>query len=349
MGNKRRFTWLSMGLLLCCCLTVAAHGETLERIVAVVNGEIILYGDVLDQIKTFEKGNRAINLQDPEVKAKMEREVLQSIIRQKLADQEVKKMKIYAPKGEIDKAIDEIRRENGGLTEAQFELLLARDGLDMKKFKEKLRQEIERKKLMERVVKSKIVVSESQIDARLQSQPVQPEESFRLPTNPSQSSSGDSQNKRHLAMIFLPVPEGARGDAVAKTEKEARKIYDKLKSGEEFGKLAKEYSRGPGAADGGDIGFVSADELSAEIEKGIRGLSEGAISEVIKTSTGFHILKILGVRKESAPPSQPQAPSRERVDAREMARRQLFMEELSRKYEEWIQDIEKKAFIKITL
>ena len=349
MGNKKHLTLWSVGLLLFGCLTVMASAETLERIVAVVNGDIILYGDILEQINTVEKGKPSVNLQDPAVKAKLEREILQTLIRQRLADQEVKRLKILAAKSEVDKTIEDIRRENGGLTEEQFELLLARDGMDIKKFREKLRQDMERKKLMERVVRSKIVITESQIDARLQSQPVQPDQPLRMPNTPSTPTSSNAKGKRHLAMIFLPVAENARGDAIAKTEKQAHKIRDSLKGGEDFAKLAKEYSHGPGAAAGGDIGLVAADELAPEIEKGIRGLSEGDVSEVAKTSSGFYILKILGVSKESAASPQQPSPSREPGNPREMVRRQLFMEELGRKYEEWIQDVEKKAFIKITL
>jgi peptidyl-prolyl cis-trans isomerase SurA len=349
MGNKKHLSLWSVGLLLFGCLAVVAYAETLERIVAVVNGDIILYGDILEQINSVEKGKPSVNLQDPEVKAKVEREVLQTLIRQRLADQEVKRQKIVAAKSEVDKTIEDIRRENGGLTQEQFELLLARDGMDLKKFREKLRQDMERKKLMERVVKSKIVITESQIDARLQSQPVQPDRPLPMPGAASSPTSSNAKGKRHLAMIFLPVAEGDRGDAMVKTEKQAHKIHDQLKGREDFAKLAKDHSHGPGAADGGDIGFVGADELAPEIEKGIRGLSEGDVSEVVKTSKGFYILKILGASKEPAPSPQQQSPSHEPGNVREVVRRQLFMEELSRKYEEWIQDVEKKAFIKITL
>lgn len=349
MVNKNHLTVWIIGLLLLGCPAAAVSAETLERIVAVVNGDIILYGDILEHINTAQKGRPSPNLQDPEVKARVEKEVLQTLIRQRLTDQEARRMKIIAAKSEVDKTIEDIRRENGGLTEEQFEVLLARDGMDMKKFREKLRQEMERKKLMERVIRSKVVITESQIDARLQSQPVPSDQSLLMPNPTSPPSSSDVQGKRHLAMIFLPIAKGARSDSIAKTEKQAQAIYSRLKGGEDFARLAKEHSQGPGSAGGGDIGFVSADELAPEIEKGIRGLSEGGISEVVKTSAGFYILKILGASKEQTPSPPPQAPSRDPSSAREMVRRQLFMEELGRKYEEWIQDVEKKAFIKITL
>ena len=323
-----------MGVLLFGWLPVAVHAETLERIVAVVNGDIILYGDVLEQMKMVEKVAPSVNLQDSEQRAKAEREMLQSLIRQRLAEQEVKRLKINIGKGEVDAAINDLKRDSG-MSDAQFEQALSRDGMTLKQFRDKVRQELERSRLMDRVVKSKVVVKESQIDALMQS----PAAATPSPTTKA------VEERRRLGMIFLPLPEGARPDQVAQGEKLARKVYGKIKEGEDFAKMAREYSRGPGAFDGGDIGFVGPDELAPEIDKGIKGLSVGAVSDVIKTSGGFYILKILEVRKDdpAQAQSQPEMPAREKI------RRQLFMEELTRKYEEWIRELEKKAFIKITL
>jgi peptidyl-prolyl cis-trans isomerase SurA len=356
MGFKKRLFWWSTGLLLCACLAVSGYAETLERTVAIVNGDIILYGDVLEQIKSQQKLHATVNLQNPEEKSRLEREVLQGLIRQRLAEQEVKRMKIVVSKGEVDSALADILRTHGGLTEEQFDTALAREGTNAKQFREKLKKEIERAKLMERAVKSKIVITEAQIDARMNAEPLAPTQPTQV-AQPTASTSptprADAAGKRHLAMIFLPVPNGARADTISQTEKQARKIHGKLKDGGDFAKLAREHSHGPGAADGGDIGYVGADELASEIEKGIHSLSVGAVSEVIKTPSGFYILKILGERDGRAPATPPQAqaqsPPQAQIQPREAVRRQLFMEELGRKYEEWIREIEKKAFIKITL
>jgi peptidyl-prolyl cis-trans isomerase SurA len=329
-----RIAWIGVGVLLFGWLPVAVHAETLERIVAVVNGDIILYGDLLDNLKMVEKVAPSVNLQDSEQRAKAEREVLQSMIRQRLAEQEAKRLKIVIGKVEIDTTVNDLKRDSG-MTDAQFEQALSREGMTLKQFRDKVRHELERSRLMDRVVKSKVVVKESQIDAQMQS----PTAATPPPT------STDARERRRLGMIFLPLPEGARPDQVAQGEKLARKVYGKIKDGEDFAKMAREYSRGPAAFEGGDIGFVGPDELAPEIDKGIKGLSVGTVSDVIKTSGGFYILKILEVRKDD--PGQAQ--SQPETSAREVVRRQLYMEELTRKYEEWIRELEKKAFIKITL
>lgn len=334
MRMGRRIVWLSLGLLWFGWLPGVVHAETLERIVAVVNGDIVLYGDLLEQMKMVEKVAPGLSLQDPDQKAKAEREVLQSLIRQRLAEQEVKKLKISVGKGEIDNTINDLKRDSG-MTDEQFEQALSRDGMNLKQFRDKVKLELERSKLMDRTIKSKIVVKESQIDERMQS-PVSASPSPNL---------AEAKERRRLGMIFLPLPENPSAEQLAQGEKLARKVLGKIKEGEDFAKAAREYSRGPGSFEGGDIGFVSPDELAPEIDKGLEGLSVGAVSDVVKTSRGFYILKILEVRKDS--PAQLQ--SKSEPPGREMVRRQLFMEELNRKYEEWIRELEKKAFIKITL
>jgi peptidyl-prolyl cis-trans isomerase SurA len=334
MRMGRRIAWLSLGLLWFGWLPGAIHAETVERIVAVVNGDVVLYGDVLEQMKMVEKVAPGLSLQDPDQKAKAEREVLQSLIRQRLAEQEVKKLKINVGKGEVDNTINDLKRDSG-MNDAQFEQALSRDGMNLKQFRDKVKLELERSKLMDRTIKSKIVVKESQIDERLQS-----------PVSPSPSPNiAEAKERRRLGMIFLPLPENPSAEQLAQGEKLARKVLGKVKEGDDFAKAAREYSRGPGSFEGGDIGFVSPDELAPEIDKGLVGLSVGAVSDVVKTSRGFYILKILEVRKDS--PAQLQ--SKSEAPGRETVRRQLFMEELNRKYEEWIRELEKKAFIKITL
>ncbi len=312
-----------------------AGAETLERIVAVVNGDVILYGDIEEQLKGYQKMAPNVNLQDPEQRKKAEQSILQSLIRQRLAEQEVKRLKVTVAKGEVDSTIKELKRDNG-MTDAQFEQALSRDGMTMKQLEEKVRLELERSRLMDRVIKSKIVVNDSQIDARMQT--------ASLPAPPTPVST-QTTGKRHLGMIFLPLAEGSRADQVSQGEKAARKVLAKIKEGNDFAKVAAEYSKGPAAMEGGDIGLVSADELTPEIEKGIHGLSVGDVSDVIKTPKGCYILKIL----ESRPENPSQAQSQPVTVSREMVRKQLFMEELNRKYDEWMQELEKKAFIKITL
>jgi peptidyl-prolyl cis-trans isomerase SurA len=315
---------IGTAVALCLGYSTLVRAETLERIVAVVNGDIILYGDVQEQVKLLTKLSPNVNLQDPEQKAKAEREILTNLIRQRLAEQEVKRLKIKVSKGEVDKAFEDMKRENG-FTDAQLEATLSREGQSLKDFREKIRQELERSRLMERAIKSKVVISDEQVNARLQ----------------SPQPAGEGKERRRLAVIYLQVPENADAGKSAQTETLARKISGNLKDGTDFAKLAREYSQGPGAQEGGDIGYVSPEELSPEIGKAVRNLSAGGVTDVIKTPGGFYLVKLLDVRKDK--PTEGETPVKDKV------RKQLYQEEANRVYETWIKDLESKAFIKVNL
>jgi peptidyl-prolyl cis-trans isomerase SurA len=323
--SKILVCWVT-GLLIFLGSAALVRADTVERIVAVVNGDIILYGDLQEQVKLLEKLSPNANLEDPAQRARAEREILNTMIRQRLAEQEAKRLKITVNKGELDKAFEEMKRENG-FTDAQLELALGREGQTVKQFRDKIRLELERARLMERVVKSKIVISEAQIDARLGAAPPELQDA--------------TQERRRLAVIFLPVPENAGPDQAAQTEKLAHKIQGNLKDGADFAKTAREYSQGPGAQEGGEIGYVSPDEMAPEMSKAIKSLTPGGMSDVIQAQGGFYILKVLDVRKEQ--PTDTATVTREKV------RKQLYQDEVNRKYEAWIKELEAKAFIKVSL
>ena len=301
-----------------------ARAETLDRIVAVVNSEIILYGDLQEQMGRLEKVSGNPPVQDPAMRAKIEREVLDSMIRQRLTEQEAKRLKINVSNSELDMAIEAIKREHG-FTDAQLQYMNSQEGQSMAQFRERIRTEMQRAKLIEKVIKSKIVITEEQVNANLQSGKV---------SNPS-------TERRRLAVIFLPIPEKASAETAAGAEKLANKILADLKAGAEFGKLAGEYSQGPAAKEGGDIGYIDSGELMPAINSAVGRLQKGQFTEIIKTPGGLYIFKVLDVEKERRVSSD--------TDQREKIRRQLYQEEVNRKFETWIKDLQSKSFIQINL
>jgi peptidyl-prolyl cis-trans isomerase SurA len=273
----------------------------------------------------LERSPRAVELQDPAQRMRIEREVLMGMIRQRLAEQEVKRLKITVSDHDVDQVLSDIKRENG-FSDAQLQAALQREGKTVKDLREKIRQELQRSRLVERVVKSKTVITETQVDARLQDPRPAPVQ---------------VQGARRLAMIFLPVPPGASSDRVKELDKLAQTIHRDLKAGADFGQLARRYSEGPGREEGGDIGYVSADELDPEIERALRGLAPGSASDVVRTPLGFYILKVGEAQQEKKSAGEP--------GLREKVRRELYQQEMAQKYEKWIKDLESKSYIQVNL
>ncbi|MHC1741446.1 MAG: peptidylprolyl isomerase [Syntrophobacteraceae bacterium] len=304
------------------CLWVGlGNAETVDKIVANVNGEIILYSELKDRVQQMQKAGLEVTGADASQQAEIERQILKAMVYERLAEQEMKRLKINVATKDVDAAIDGIKRENR-VTDIQFEQALKQQGQTLDQFRETIKKQMERGRLLDRTVKSKIIVSDAQVDALLK------------------SGQGSAKEKRRVAVIFLPSTAD-QTDKGAATEKLANDLIARIKAGEDFGRLAREYSKGPAAENGGDIGFVDAAELAKPMEAATRNLGPGDTTGVVKVPTGFYILKLVDVQKERLDPSDP--------SVREKARKFLMNQEMERKYTEWVQELEKKAFIQISL
>jgi peptidyl-prolyl cis-trans isomerase SurA len=315
---------IRLGFAIVCLLVWfgSIRAETLDRIVAVVNGDIILYSELQEQIRALTKAAPDLKMDDPALRNKVERELLQEMIRNRLTDQEIRRLKIVVTSREVDEAVDAIKQENH-FTDAQFEYVIQQQGQTRDQFRQGIKKEMERSRLVERVLKSKTIITPEQVDAYLKS-----EESAL-------------SEKRRLAILFLPYPEGASTQKVEEVDKQARDISNRLKGGADFSNLAKEYSKGPAAPEGGDLGYISVDELSPQIEAATRGLKPGETTDLLKTPAGYFILKVIDIRREKKGSLD--------TSAREKAQRQLLQIEMNRKFQDWVRDLESRSFIQISL
>jgi len=316
-----RFAGLIFSLLVLVpgLLSARAQAETVDRIVAVVNDDIILYSELQEQAQLLEKLNPNYNLSTSESRSQFERQVLQGMVQERLTEQEVKRQNINVSKHDIDAAIEGFKKENG-FTDDQMKYVLQQQGKSLEEFRDGIKKQLERARLIERVLKSKTVVTDEQVDAYLKSHPV----------------TGDMSERRHLAVIFLPIGDSSQASQV---ESLAKEIHKKLKAGEDFGKLAKQHSQGPAPEDGGDIGFIATSDLAPAIASATKGLDANQFTDPMKTPQGYYIIKVIEVDRK------PQ-----KVDgsmSRDKARSILLQEQIDKKYDQWIEDLKEKSFIQI--
>lgn len=312
-----------------CSLCLALGGgvlqaETIDRIVAVVNDDIILYSELEEQVKLLQEISPDLRLTTEAEREQFEREVLQRMIQDRLTEQEIKRMNINVSDRDVDNAVENFKQENG-FTEDQLQYVLQQQGQTVDQFRAGIKRQLERSRLIERVLKSKTVITDQQIDTYLQDAGA-----------PAVSTS----ERRRLAVIFLPVQNAGQA---AEVEQLAKSIHSQLKGGADFARLAREYSQGPAAEEGGDIGFIAATDLAPAIEAATRGLSANQVSEVLKTPQGYYLIKVIAVQREQQEVSSVSAASREK------ARNMLFQKEIDRRYEQWIKELMDKSFIQINL
>src|SRR5450759_1527223 len=155
-----------------------------------------------------------------------------------------------------------------------FKKNLAREGTSLESLKKDIRSQMMRIRLLRREIKSKVMVSDEEIGEYYN------------------KNRQDYEGKEavRIKQILLLLPPKADKVTRAKLKNEAQKLRRRIMNGESFDFLALNYSQGPAAAQGGDIGFIGKGAIIPEVEVVVFSLSVEQLSEVIESSVGFHII-----------------------------------------------------------
>ena len=121
-------------------------------------------------------------------------------------------------------------------------------------------------------------------------------------------------------------------------ERKGKKILSRLKDGEVFGELARQFSQGPGAKEGGDLGYFKTSQLDPQLTKIVKDLSPGDVSGLITTPGGIKIIKLVEKQLKGVKTLK---------EAREAIYGDLYLEEVNKQYASWIKELRKKAYTKI--
>jgi len=292
--------------------------EVLDRIVAVVNGDIITMQEIDTRLKPVLKQNSAQSKTDIN---QIRRQILELLIERKLIEQESKKLGISVSEKEVDQAIERIKKLNS-VTQEEFEANVDRMGMTIAMVRSDLYMQLSKMKLINREMRPRIIISDNQIEAY-----------YRAHIEEFQQ-----ENKVHLKNIQLQLPPNASEAVVQQKLDHARKIIAEIKKGRDFSDAAREYSKGPNAAAGGDMGLVAWDDMSPEIRKALEELKDGGISEPVRLGQTIQILKIVARFGSS---EKALAAAKKRIQEI------LVSQELAKKYQEWLKTMRAKSIIKI--
>ena len=282
---------LSFGLL--SGPVVAAPYEPLEadRIVAVVGDEVITAYDLSTRLESalrqLQKQGTPVPPQDV-----LERQMLERLIMDRVQLQFAKETGLRVDDALLDQAIGRIAAGNK-LTPQQFRAALEKDGVEYAKFREEIRAEIVTTRLREREVDSKLVISDGEIDNHLA----------------NQAASG-SNEEYQLAHILLRAPESASPEQLQKLRQRGEQALKRARAGENFAELAAGFSDAPDALQGGNLGWRPLNRMPALYADVAGKLADGQVSELLRSSAGFHVIKLLGKRGGTAPASIQQTHAR---------------------------------------
>lgn len=293
----------------------------LDRVVAVVNKEVITWSDLYkmmeyeatDQVKTLKEEERIRIFKDSEAA------FLEKLIDMRLQIQEAKRLGFEVTPEEVTEAIESIKKKYS-LTADALEESLKKEGLTFEEYKKRLSEQMIISKLVGQQIRNKIVLSEEEVKKYMEAN----KESF-----------SDSEAFK-LRQIFFRRP---KDDADKKAiEERASLIIQKLKAGEDFSALAKEYSEDPSGRLGGDLGFIKKSHMAKEFIDVLFTMKPGDFSIPFWTGKGLHIIKL--EEKVSA----------QNIDeVREDVRRQLTEGQFLERYKSWIKGLREKAYIVIRL
>ncbi len=278
--DPRRLPLLFLLLLLLPAALTAQAGERqlLDRIVAVVNDDVVLeseFNQELADIHAKLDKLGATGIPESEVK----KQALERLILRKLQVQEAKKLGLEADDQTLQQALLTIAQRNG-LTPEEMEEAMRAQGMSPERFREQLREEITLQRLRNREVISRIQVTKAEVDNYLA----------------NEASQGDSSIAYRLRHILIPTPEGATSEEIARARRKAEEIVARLKQGEDFATLASRYSAGQQALKGGDLGWLPAGQVPTLFAQVVQEMNPGDIRGPLQAPSGFHIIKLEEVR-----------------------------------------------------
>lgn len=304
---------LAAGLLILnSILSPSARAVIIEKAVAVVNKQVITLTELQERAILIRKA-----LRNPNIPLK---EVLRHIVVETIQVQRAKELGLSVPDEVIDNYIENFMKENH-LDNDSFDKLLKDWGITLDAYREEVRRRILISKVVNLEVKSRIAVPEEEAREYYDEHK---DEIYLLPA------------KARLADIFIP-----RGEDNKETMKKAQDIFQKLQLGESFKKMASLYSQGPNAQEGGDMGWVGKGELMAPLDAFLFSTeSKPGDMKLIEAESGMHIVKILEKQEKNYVSFD---------QVKKDITKKLYQERASKRYQNWLNTLVKKAYVKILL
>ena len=253
-----------------------------DRIVAVVNDEVITHNDLNERVQLVVRQFQLQGGQLPPADA-LNRQILERMINDLLQVQLAKETGVRVDDATLDRTIERIARENN-MNTSDFRAALERDGIRYPRFREDIRNEIMLARLREREVENAIVVTDAEVDTELARQ--------------AKETSGDSEFR--LAHVLVLVPPQANNEQIEQRRRRALTALSELRRGANFAQVAATYSDAPDATQGGSLGWRASGRLPALFLDALDKLQPGDVSDILRSPNGFHIVKLLEKRGKAA-------------------------------------------------
>ena len=295
-----------------------------DRIVAVVNDEIITLYDLNKALKPYISNIKALGYsveRERETLYQVRNDLLDQLINRKLTDQEIKHLNIQISEVEIDAAIERIK-EARSYTDEDLRNGLTQQGLTLEDYRNEMKEQILRSRVVNREVKSKVVITSEDIKAYYD--------------NHREKYAGEKKYK--LWNLYCKIPSYA-GPSEKQTAMDKMKVFeDQLKQGESFENLVNQNSGSDSSVQGSDLGIFRFEELSAQLQAAVKDMNAGKYTPIIDTEFAYQIIYV-----EKIIETQTQSIAAVETEIQET----LYNEYVNTRFQEWLEELRKRSHLKI--
>ncbi|MDD3518539.1 MAG: peptidylprolyl isomerase [Chromatiales bacterium] len=265
-------------MLLMALSPAMAQSIPIDRIVAVVNDDVVMQSELSARLDAIKSQIMAREGRLPDEDA-LRRQVLERMIIERVQLQQAARIGIRIDDITLNNTIENIARENK-LTLEAFREVLAREGVDLARFREQIREEMTIAQLRRRQVDNRIQVTDQEIDDLIA----------------SESGAIDRDVEYRLAHILVALPEAATPEQIQTARDAASALRERALAGEDFGQLAISHSDAQQALEGGDLGWRASSQIPTLFSRQVVLMNPGDVSEPIRSPNGFHVVKLVDRR-----------------------------------------------------
>ena len=316
-------------ILLFFTLPHLSQAELVDKVVAVVNDDVITLSEVENEAKPLYQ-SIARNYEGPYLTEELEKareNTLDSMISRRLIDQKAALFHLKVSEKEIDNGYERMRQRSS-LSPAEFRKKLAESGMSEEVYRTNIRSQILQSKLVSFDVRSKVVITDEMI----------------LDYYDENYTSRVKKGNYYLLQMGFTwnKKSGSAEDLVLSKEnalKKAERVRKLVEKGEDFRTLAKKFSDLPSAVDGGDIGIFTLDEMASAMRDAVAHLKHGQLSKIVETPTEYQFYKLLSEKDGSIVVTASYDSVKDEI------KEKLYQVKLKEAFTGWVADLKKKAYI----
>lgn len=303
----------------------AAQRQVVDRVAATINGEVVTLSELTERAGA--EWARVVRMEPgkerDQARVAALRRAFDVVVAERLLMEQAKALQLEVTDAQVDAAINDIKTRNH-FDDAQLEQALSEQGLTPAEFRGQIRRELETYQVLQYKVRGRVKLSDDDVRNYYQTHP--------------QEFGGEPEV--HVRHIFLPLPEDAPPAEEQKARAHAEKVLARIRGGEDFAKVAREVSKGPSAADGGDLGWLRRGTVQKALEDVAFQLEPGQVSGVVRAGPGLHVVKVEERRTGGGKKFEEVA---------EEIRARLFEEQVGTYRQQYIDELRRDALVDVKL